>query len=92
MQEVELGRARADRLHDRDPVLAGEEDAALADRLLDALEVVVLVRVAPRRVADFRGELVPEGAHELQVVCGGDANHGMRCESKRYCADKFSNG
>ena len=83
VHDVELGPARTGRADDGDAVLLRKQDAAVRHLTFDVLEVVVLVRIPPRRIEDLRVELVPERADERQVVLGGDADHGTRCERRR---------
>ena len=80
---TQLGDARADHAAERDPdrpaaVVLGDPGRAGLGQLVDLLELLVRVRVAPLGVVDLLPELAPELVEDLAVGGRGLADHGVR--------------
>ena len=65
------------------PLAPQREEPVLVGEKRDVRREVVFVVVAPRRVRNLDIEGVPELLDERSVGVGGDADHGVRCASRR---------
>ena len=87
-ETAQLGDARSGHVAEGDPdrlaaLVLGDPGRARLGQLVDLLELLVRVLVAPRRVLDLLPPLEPEPVQDLAVGGRGLADHGVKnCASK----------